>query len=364
MSRISNISITLGERVSRIYNDLRSGIPIIIQANESHLVAPVETLNQTRYNVIRSCLDDLRLVISSRRANTLKMSSYDKDLARIKVPSDRNLEWLRAVADPSQDLTYGMKGPFNQIRGGDTRVENIGLLLSKTAELLPAILTVNLKNSKIETDGLTSVDISDLIPFFEKDFVSREIISARLPTETAKSGKLHVFRPELNEPEHYAMEYGVVDRNRPVLVRIHSACFTGDILGSLKCDCGAQLSEAMRQINKNSSGVLIYLNQEGRGIGLANKMRAYALQDEGFDTVEANHRLGFEDDERNFQIGASILKELKISSIQLMTNNPNKIKLLEENGINVSERLAIIIEENKFNAHYLGTKAKKSGHLL
>ena len=120
----------------------------------------------------------------------------------------------------------------------------------------------------------------------------------------------------------------------------------------------------MRQINKNSSGVLIYLNQEGRGIGLANKMRAYALQNEGFDTVEANHRLGFEDDERNFQIGASILKELKISSIRLMTNNPNKIKLLEENGINVSERLAIIIEENKFNAHYLGTKAKKSGHLL
>jgi GTP cyclohydrolase II len=160
------------------------------------------------------------------------------------------------------------------------------------------------------------------------------------------------------------MEYGDIDRNFPVLVRIHSACFTGDVLGSLKCDCGAQLSEAMLQINKNSSGILIYLNQEGRGIGLANKMRAYALQDEGFDTVEANHRLGFEDDERDFQIGASILKELKISSIRLMTNNPNKIKLLEENGVNVTERLALIVEENELNAHYLGTKAKKSGHLL
>ena len=135
-------------------------------------------------------------------------------------------------------------------------------------------------------------------------------------------------------------------------------------MGSLKCDCGAQLSEAMLQINKNNSGVLIYLNQEGRGIGLANKMRAYALQDQGFDTVEANHRLGFEDDERDFQIGASILKELKISSIRLMTNNPKKIKLLEENGVNVAERLALIVEENELNAHYLGTKAKKSGHLL
>ena len=120
----------------------------------------------------------------------------------------------------------------------------------------------------------------------------------------------------------------------------------------------------MNQINQNGSGILLYLNQEGRGIGLANKMRAYALQDEGFDTVEANHRLGFEDDERNFQIGASILKELKITSIRLMTNNPRKIQLLEENGVNVVERLALKVDENEFNAHYLGIKATKSGHLL
>lgn len=112
MSRFSSISITLGERISRIYSDLRVGIPIIIHAEESYLIVPVETLNQTRFNVIRSHLEDLRLVISSRRAKTLKMSSYDKDLARIKVPSDRSLEWLRAVADPSQDLIYGIKGPF------------------------------------------------------------------------------------------------------------------------------------------------------------------------------------------------------------------------------------------------------------
>ena len=120
----------------------------------------------------------------------------------------------------------------------------------------------------------------------------------------------------------------------------------------------------MNQINQNGSGILLYLNQEGRGIGLANKMRAYALQDEGFDTVEANHRLGFEDDERNFQIGASILKELKITSIRLMTNNPRKIQLLEENGVKVLKRLALKVDENEFNAHYLGIKATKSGHLL
>ena len=364
MSKFGNINITLGERVSRIYTDLRLGIPVIIRAADEHLVVPVETLNQTRFDLFRSLETNLRLVVSSRRANTLKMSSYDKGLARIEVPADRNLEWLKAVADPSKDLIYGIKGPFVQMRGGDTRIDNLGILLSKTAQLLPAILTVNLKASEIKTDNLTSIKITDLVSFFEQEPISREIISARIPTETAEFGKLHVFRPELDGPEHYAMEFGEIDRNSPVLVRIHSACFTGDILGSLKCDCGAQLSEATRQINMNGSGVLLYLNQEGRGIGLANKMRAYALQDEGFDTVEANHRLGFEDDERNFKIGASILKELEINSIRLMTNNPSKINLLGENGINICERVALKIKENKFNAHYLGTKAKKSGHLL
>ena len=364
MNKFGNINITLGERVSRIYTDMRLGIPVIIHAEDEHLVVPVETLNQTRFDLFRSLVTDLRLVISSRRASTLKMSCYDKGLARIKVPTDRNLEWLKAVADPSKDLIYGIKGPFVQMRGGDTKVENLGLLLSKTAKLLPAILTIDLKASEIKTDNLNSVEITDLISFFEKDPISREVISARLPTETAEFGKLHVFRPELDGPEHYAMEFGEIDRNTPALVRIHSACFTGDILGSLKCDCGAQLSEATRQININGSGVLLYLNQEGRGIGLANKMRAYALQDEGFDTVEANHRLGFEDDERNFQLAAFILRELKINAIRLMTNNPKKIKLLGENGINICERVALKIKENKFNAHYLGTKAKKSGHLL
>jgi len=364
MRRINDINITLDEQVSRIYTDLRLGIPVVIQADESYLVAPVETLNQKRFDFIRSWLEELILVISSQRANTLKISPYDKSLARIKVPADRNLEWLKAVADPSRDLTYGIKGPFVQMRGGDTTVENLGLLLSKSVELLPAILRANLKTSKMKTNNLNFIEIKDLISFFEKEPITREVISARLPTETAKSGKLHVFRPELDGPEHYAMEYGEIDRNDPVLIRIHSACFTGDILGSLKCDCGAQLGEAMSQINKNGSGILLYLNQEGRGIGLANKMRAYALQDEGFDTVEANHRLGFEDDERNFKVGASILKELQITSIRLMTNNPRKIQLLEENGVKVSERVALIVEENEFNAHYLGTKATKSGHLL
>ena len=140
MRKINDISITLDEWVSRIYTDLRLGIPVVIQTDEAYLVAPVETLNQKRFDFIRSWLEELTLVISSQRANTLKMSSYDKSIARIKVPADRNLEWLKAVADPSKDLTFGIKGPFVQMRGGYTIVENLGLLLTKSAELLPAII--------------------------------------------------------------------------------------------------------------------------------------------------------------------------------------------------------------------------------
>ena len=148
------------------------------------------------------------------------------------------------------------------------------------------------------------------------------------------------------------------------MVRIHSACFTGDVLGSLKCDCGPQLHTATRMINETGSGILIYLNQEGRGIGLANKIRAYSLQDQGFDTVEANHRLGFEDDERNFELGASILKEMRVDAIQLITNNPTKVSTMAKYDIIVTERIPLIVGKNKTNLKYLETKVKKSGHLM
>ena len=175
---------------------------------------------------------------------------------------------------------------------------------------------------------------------------------------------LHVFRPEDGGEEHYAIEIGRHDRDKPVLARLHSACFTGDLMGSLKCDCGPQLRAALTQMGEQGSGVLLYLNQEGRGIGLANKMRAYSLQDQGFDTVEANHRLGFEDDERDFRIGADILKSLGFSSVRLLTNNPAKISMMEKTGVSVAERVPLQVGQTAHNKDYLATKAAKSGHLL
>jgi GTP cyclohydrolase II len=192
----------------------------------------------------------------------------------------------------------------------------------------------------------------------------RPVSAARVPTRFAEAGRVHVYRPDDGAEEHYAVEIGQPARSEPVLARLHSACFTGDVIGSLKCDCGPQLAAAMEQIAAGGAGVLLYMNQEGRGIGLANKMRAYALQDQGFDTVEANHRLGFEDDERDFRLGAEILKAMGFSAVRLMTNNPRKVSIMEASGLAVAERVPLRAGETAHNRAYLATKAAKSGHLL
>jgi GTP cyclohydrolase II len=212
--------------------------------------------------------------------------------------------------------------------------------------------------------GLTCIDHTRAAPHLAGRSALHEVVAARLPMEVSEAGRLHVFRPEDGGEEHYAVEIGRPDRDKPVLARLHSACFTGDLMGSLKCDCGPQLRGALAQMGSEGAGVLLYLNQEGRGIGLANKMRAYFLQDQGFDTVEANHRLGFEDDERDFRLGSDILKSLGFNSVRLLTNNPAKIAMMERTGIAVTERVPLKVGETAHNRAYLATKAAKSGHLL
>ncbi len=191
----------------------------------------------------------------------------------------------------------------------------------------------------------------------------RYIESSHLPTQWAEF-EMHGFWDEENDKEHVVLTLGDVSNGEPVLARMHSECLTGDALFSARCDCGSQLQAAMQKIAENGCGVLLYLRQEGRGIGLLNKIKAYKLQDEGADTVEANERLGFGADLRDYSVCKVMLEHLGINSLKLMTNNPRKVEALKSMGIEISERIALHTGRNPHNARYLETKAGKLGHLM
>lgn len=191
----------------------------------------------------------------------------------------------------------------------------------------------------------------------------KRVAEARLPTRWGDF--LMVGFEELaTGQDHVALVFGDLSVRQPVLARIHSECLTGDALFSLRCDCGFQLEAALSRIAEEGRGVLLYHRQEGRNIGLLNKIRAYALQDQGYDTVEANHQLGFAADERNFTLCADMFRLLGVDEVQLLTNNPRKVKILTEAGINIVARVPLVVGRNPNNAHYLDTKATKMGHLL
>ena len=208
------------------------------------------------------------------------------------------------------------------------------------------------------------VSVEALIKYrLERETLIKRGVTVKLPT---KFGNFHLipFIESSTNQEHIALIKGEWKKNEPVLVRVHSSCITGDIFGSYRCDCGPQLHQAMRMIEKEGKGVIVYMNQEGRGIGLFNKMKAYKLQEEGRDTVEANLDLGFKADERDYGIGASILRELGLGKIRLLTNNPVKRAALEGYGLQIVENVPLEIEPNEHNQFYLLTKKQKMGHFL
>lgn len=361
-----SLTLSSAERLSRARGDLRMGVPVVLTSPDgAALVAAVEALDADRLADLRRFGEPV-LAITARRAETLKARAYDGDLARILPPADAGLAWLRSVADPADDLRMPMKGPLTSAREGAADLHRAALSLAKAAHLLPAALVVPITAALdlAMRHGLTLLSLDEIAPALAALPPLTEVVAARVPLVASEAGRVHVFRPEDGGEEHYAIEIGQPDRSRPVLARLHSACFTGDVLGSLKCDCGPQLRAALAQMGEEGAGVLLYLNQEGRGIGLANKMRAYSLQDQGFDTVEANHRLGFEDDERDFRIGAEILRKLGFSSVRLLTNNPRKLAMMESCGLHVVERVPLKVGQTSQNRAYLATKAAKSGHLL
>ena len=290
---------------------------------------------------------------------------------------------IRALADPkTKPSDLGRPGHINPLRARQKGVlrrpghTEAAVDLARMAGLQPAGALIEIMNEDgtmarlpqlleiAEKHGLKIISIADLIAYrLREEAIIERGATADMPTDFGHF-KITAFRQKSNGLEHMALTKGEWSEDEPVLVRVHSSCATGDILGSCRCDCGAQLHEAMRMIEKEGKGAIVYLNQEGRGIGLFNKINAYKLQEEGLDTVDANVRLGFGVDERDYGVGASIIRDLGIKHMRLMTNNPLKRAGLEGYGLRIDRIVHIVIEPNKYNLHYLESKEKRMHHPL
>lgn len=299
------------------------------------------------------------LLISGNRAAILKLTNQREavpaDPVLIKRSPWIDLDTATAIADPALDLATPLKGPFQTAGLCDPETARAALRLARLAGLLPALFT------RRGGDAEARVSAEEVLAFGQGGDV-RIVSRARLPNRFAEKAELVAFRSDGDTTEHIALLIG--EPAGAPLVRVHSECLTGDAFGSLKCDCGPQLGDALAAIASSGWGILLYLRQEGRGIGLVNKLRAYALQDQGFDTIEANHRLGFGDDERDYAVAARMLALLAQSEVRLLTNNPAKVAGLEAAGIKVAERVPLLSGANPYNQAYLDTKRQKSGHQL
>ena len=307
-----------------------------------------------------------RLLISDARAATLKLANQ-RDAAVPEAPvlihgaDPFSLAAARSLADPAQDLGSPLRGPFKADPIDAVEAALAAMELARLAGILPAFLVSTGIEPAIE------VSAADLALF--KDPLNLSIQArARLPVHACEHAEIVAFRARDDLREHVALVLGTQTSEREPLVRLHSECLTGDVLGSLKCDCGPQLDAALahmaQEANTGGWGVLLYLRQEGRGIGLINKLRAYELQDQGFDTVDANERLGLPSEARDFPVAARMLDLLGITRLRLLTNNPQKVATLRELGVEVIERVAHQLPANPHNERYLATKRDRSGHLL
>ncbi len=336
---------------------LRHGWPLAIEG--APLLQPVETAFGT--------MTGETMLVSASRAATLKLANQ-RDAAAPRQPvllrgaEAFGLEAALAVADPALDLQSPMKGPFKALPLPFEPQARAALELARIAGILPAFL--------VEPEGAgeaAHLQASDLDAFTDP---ARLVIASRakLPTVAAEDATIIAFRSPDDTREHVALVIGRQQAGRAPLVRLHSECLTGDVLGSLKCDCGPQLDAALHAMTQEAGeggwGVLLYMRQEGRGIGLVNKLRAYRLQDQGFDTVDANTRLGLPEEARDFGTAARILELMKVSEVRLMTNNPAKVEALSAHGVTVTERVPHALPDNPHNARYLATKRDRAGHLL
>ncbi len=361
--------------VDRAVSELRRGRMVVLSGGggEAVLAEAAEAVTPEELTKLATLGGSMPvLAITSRRAAVLSLGAYAAKVVTLTAPDPLTAPQIRELADPLSDLQrphfMGLRPAEAALHGCDSAA----VALTKLARLLPAAVTVRLTNADAEDRAawaarhdLLQVDAGDI---FQYEITSartlRAVGEARVPLLEAQDTRIVAYRPLDGGLEHLAIIIGEPDPSHPALARLHSECFTGDLLGSLRCDCGDQLRGAIDEIARAGGGILLYLAQEGRGIGLVNKLHAYELQDRGFDTMDANQQLGFDADERVYLPAARMLRHLGFNRVRLLTNNPDKVDALSRYGIVVEERVQHAFPSNKHNEAYLRAKAARGGHLF
>ena len=358
--------------VERAAGDLRRGVPVILLPvrGRPSLVAASELANAALIEALTAWAKQApHVLLTHNRARTLKIRLYTDEVVAVPLPREDPVRAAQVLADPTRDMRDPLMGPWVAERGPLSPVAREAVRLAKIAGLLPAVLEASLTAraaaALARRENLITVKAQDIARYDGRIAATlAPVAHAKLPLADAPNTRVIAYRPASGGNEHLALVVGEPEPPGPVLVRLHSECLTGDLLGSLKCDCGDQLRGAIKVIGNHGAGVLLYLAQEGRGIGLINKLKAYELQDQGFDTIQANERLGFEADERVFAAAAEMLKQLGYTRVRLLTNNPDKVEALTRFGIEVVERVPHAFPANPHNEAYLATKKAKAGHVL
>jgi GTP cyclohydrolase II len=371
-----NINLTV--KIERAISELRRGGKVVISDHNTGISVLLMSSELVQLDTVdtfsKIALSRPNIILSANRSKAIGIKSDNKPCS-ILINKNWSLSDIMSLSLP---LTNQVRPEINGVVSEkENGIVSASLLLLRQARLLPAGLMSLISNVSLDSIGdwsfknnLIHVDLEDIIAY-EKASADSLImeVRAKVPIAYTDNCEIIVFRPKDGGDEHFCLIFGKTRKTSSLakenpLVRIHSQCITGDILNSLKCDCGEQLKSSIKLMADADEGVLIYLSQEGRDIGLLNKLRAYSLQEKGMDTVQANEDLGFNDDERLYYPAKEILSQLKIHKIRLITNNPKKVTHLANLGINITERIPIKIKPNKFNKRYLETKSKKSGHLL
>ena len=364
-------------QIERVFSELKRGEKIIICDNLSQisvLLSAAERVNNTTLKEhTRLGHSNPTIILSKTKCNALGIKAKNH-CSFIVDTSWSNEEILEMAITKKFDFQSKVDGLIQE----SNLLIDYCLELLKKSKLLPTgIMTLisRVDFDKIkpwaEQNKLICIDTNDIQSYGFDNISSLEIIAkAHLPIKQTDECDFLAFRPKIGTNEYFCLLIGKarnLTKNKlgfvPTL-RIHSQCITGDILNSLKCDCGDQLKSALSLMAKNKEGILIYLMQEGRNIGLTNKLRAYQLQEEGLDTVDANLTLGFEEDERTYEVACEILKALNVQSVKLITNNPHKVDELEKFGLKIDKRIPLSIKQNKYNENYLNTKKSKAGHIF